>query len=566
MTQFDRRSFLKGAVGAGLLLAGGCRGSSRNGSGLQSVPDSASDPGTLAPAQRAVVRLPGAAFGFPSPFAYVAGPGYRQMSLLYDTLLTTDSTGRLLPWLAASFDRSDDGLVHTFDLRDGIKWHDGRPLTAEDVAFTFDYYRSHTLGPLVVVQPYGIAEVVATTARTVKIHLDRPDVTFLQSRAAAVPIAPRHVWERVDDPAGAQDTKMLIGSGPYRLTSYKGDGGPLLYEANEDYFLGRPFVRRIEITPVADELTALLAGDVDVAESSVTGTRPDALAPFRGNAAFGVVEQPGGFTFPLYWNLRKGGALGDVRFRRACATALDRQDVVERLTGGNGSPGNPGFLPPSNPFHADVQQYRFDRRAANRLLDEAGYPRPGDGVRRSASGERLSFELLFPNTLTPLAQVLVQAVKAVGIELRPRGVELGPALYGKKLSGDYDMAIALYPGPSGPGPNADPDLLRPVFSSQAARGLNSADGYKNAEFDELAERQVATFDESERKRLVRRMQEILASDLPALPLYYSTLFSVFRREVLDQWYWAPGGFPLTAYHRRLFVTGLKTGTTIRPIG
>lgn len=567
MRQIDRRTFLRGSAAAWLMLFGGCEGSRR--SGADSPPPAEVDPDVdplkLAPAPRPVLRLPGAAFGFPSPFAYVAGPGYRQMSLLYDTLVTQDASGAILPWLASSHERSDDGLVYTFVLRDGIRWHDGTPVTADDVAFTFDYYRRRTLGPLVVVQPHGIAKAVASGPGTVRLHLDRPDVTFLTSMAAGVPIAPRHVWEKVDDPAAAQDTEMLVGSGPYRLASYKGEGSPLLYEANDDYFLGRPFVRRIEITPVADELTALLAGEVDVAESDVTGTRPDALAPFRSNPAFGIVEQPGGFTFPLYWNLGKGGVLGDVRFRRACAMAIDRRDVVKRLTGGNGTPGNPGFLPPSNPFHVDVEQYPFDRRAANRLLDDAGYTRRGEGIRRDNKGKALSFELVFPNILTPLAQVLVEAVKAVGIELRPRGVELGPALYGKKLRGDYDMAIALYPGPSGPGPNADPDFLRPIFSAQAGSNLNRADGYRSEEFDDLAERQLAAFDRSDRERLVGRMQEILARDLPVLPLYYSTLFGVFRKEVFDQWYWAAGGFPVTTYNRHLFVTGLRTGTGVRPI-
>lgn len=567
MTPLDRRSFLKGMAGAGLVVVvGGCD------TGRRPAPTDATGQGTpldldakaLPPVPRPTVRLPGGALGFPSPFGYVAALGYRQMSLLYDTLLWKDASGRLLPWLASRYEASDDGSVHHFELRNDIRWHDGKPLTVDDVAFTFDYFARQTLGPLVVVQPRGISKVETASRQGIEIHLERPDVTFAAAVAGAVPIVPRHVWAAVEDPAGAQDPKVLVGSGPYRLGSYEGDSGPLLYEAHHRYFLGRPFVERIEMTPAADELTALLAGQVDAAESNIVGTRPVALEPFRRDPGFGIVDQPGGFAFPLYWNLAKGGALADVRFRRACAMAVDREDVVERLTGGNGLPGNPGFLSPSNPFHVGVEQYRFDPRAANRLLDETGYSRRDSGTRRSANGETLSFELVFPSMLTPLAQVLVNALDAVGVELRPRSVELGPALYGKKLAGDYQMALALYPGPSGPGPHADPDLLRPLFSSLAAKGLNSADGYKNTEFDELAERQLATFDPDERKKQVGRMQEILARDLPVLPLYYSTLFNVFRREVLDQWYWTPGGYPVGAYNRQLFVAGVRAGTEIRP--
>ena len=569
MTGIDRRAFLAGMARAGagvaLLGAGACAGDRTRPGFTGTTIAPGVDPRTLPPAPRPVVRVGGAALGFPSPFGYIANPGYRQMSYIYDTLLWKDSSGQVTPWLASTYRRSDDNLVHTFDLREGIRWHDGRPLTADDVVFTFDYYRSQTLGPLVVFQPYGIAKVVATAPLGVEIHLDRPDVTFAEALAGTIPIVPRHIWSGVEDPGAVQDIKMLVGSGAYRLESYDSDGGKLLYTANDEYFLGRPFVRRMEVIPASDELTALRGGGIDAAEPDITGTRPEALAPFRNDSSFGIIEAPGGFCFPLYWNLGKGGPLGDVRFRRACALAIDRRDVVQRLTGGNGLPGNPGFLAPTNAFHAEVEQYGFDVAAANRTLDDAGYSRPGDGVRRGADGRELRFELLFPTPSVPLAEVVRANLREIGVELSLRGAEIGPALYGTKLAGDYEMFLGLYPGPSGPGTNSDPDLLRPLFSSQAAKGFNSASGFVDAEFDRLAERQLTTFDADERKRMVGRMQEILAREIPVLPMYYSTQFSVFRRDVFDEWYLTPGGFPVLGYNRQALITGVKTGTVIRPI-
>lgn len=551
------------AVAGGGLLLGAC-GRDRvraEGSPGPSVTPGI-DPSALAPASRPSLRLGGGALGFPSPFGYIAVPGYRQMSLIYDTLLWKDGSGRLLPWLASSYEPSENGLVHTFELRD-VRWHDGQPLTADDVVFTFDYYRKNTLGPLVVFQPYGVDKVVAVGPGTVRVHLNRPDATFAEALAGTLPIAPRHVWEKVGDPAGVQDPSVLVGSGPYRLAQYNGDGGALLYTANDSYFLGRPFVQRIAMIPVADELTAVLTGQTDAGEAQAAGARPDVLAPFRSDP-FGVVDAQGGFTFPLYWNLGKGGPLADVRFRRACALAIDRADVVQRLTGGNGLPGNPGFLAPTNPFHVDVEQYALDRRAANQLLDDAGYARAGDGVRRTLDGRELRFELLYPSMLAPLAEVVHANLKEVGIGLTLQGVELGPALYAKKLAGDYAMALTLYPGPSGAGPNADPDQLRTIFSSRVAKGLGSANGYADRELDQLAERQLAAFNADDRRKMVARMQEIVARDVPVLPLYYSTLFTVFRQDVFDQWYITPGQFPVGGYNRQLFVTGVPSGSTIRP--
>ena len=564
MYTLDRRRFLVLTVGAaGAVALGSCSDDS-DGS-PSTTTEAGQDPGSLEPVARPTLRLSGGALGFPSPFAYSAGPGYYQMSLLYDTLLWKDSSGELLPWLAERFERSDDGTTWTFELREGLRWHDGRPVRPEDVVFTFEYSAEQLTSPVVVARPEGVREARVTGPRTVEIELDEPAVTFPERVAGALPIVPEHIWSSVADATAAQDTAVLVGTGPYRLASYGGDGGPLLYEAVDDHFLGRPFVERVEMAEVGDDFTALLGGEIDAGGAlEVNGVRPATLAPFRSDDAFGIVDEEGGFTFPLYFNLGKGGPLEDVRFRRACALAIDRNDIVERLTGGNGLPGNPGFLPPSNPFHADVEAYEFDTDASERLLDEAGYRRSGDGVRSDGAGGELRFELLFPNDLVPLAELVVTALGAIGVELTPKAVELGPQLFGSKISGGYDMVITLFPGPSAPGLNGDPDFLRTIYSSTVEAGLDHADGYVNRDLDRLADQQLVTADEGERRRLVADMQEIVAGDVPVLPLYYSTVFFVHRRSVLDSWYFTPGGFPVGVVNKQLLVTGLPTGTEVRP--
>ncbi len=566
MATFDRRAFLLSSLGvAGAVVLGGCSGGDRS-ERRSTRPATSVDMSSLEPAPRPTVRLPGGAFGFPSPFAYAAGIGYYQMSLLYDTLLWKDATGRLLPWLARRFERSDDGSTWTFELREGIRWHDGRPLTPEDVVFTFEYSADQLVSPVVVARPDGVAGVRAMGGRTVEIRLEEPAVTFPERVAGALPIVPRHIWSSVDDATAAQDTELLVGTGPYRLESYEGDGEPLLYSASDDYFLGPPFVERVEMAEVGDAFTALLADEIDAGGSlEVEGVRPATLAPFLADDSFEVIEEEGAFTFPLYFNLAKGGALADVRFRRACARAIDTGDLADRLAGGNALPGNPGFLPPTNPFHAEVEQYRFDRDAAERLLDDAGYRRPSrDATREDGNGEPLRFELLFPNTLAPLAELVTGALEAVGIELNTKAVELGPQLFASKVTGAYEMAITLYPGPSAPGLNGDPDYLRTIYSSRVEPGLDHADGYVDPELDDLAARQRSTFDRDERKRLVAEMQRIVARDVPVLPLYYSTVFLVYRRAVLDSWYFTPGGFPVGVVNKQVFVTGVPSGTEIRP--
>jgi peptide/nickel transport system substrate-binding protein len=486
------------------------------------------------------------------------------MSFIYDTLLWKDGSGTLLPWLAERHEAAPDGRTHTFLIREGVTWHDGQPLTADDVAFTFEYFLSRDISPQVFVRPYGVSAVRTEGDRAVVVELQAPFVTFVSSVAGALPIVPKHVWSSVADPSAVSDPEVLVGSGPYRLESYARGEGSYLYTANDRFFLGPPFVRRIEMPPVADELAALLAGEIDAGgPNPIAGARPEALDPFRNDPAFGILEGPNDFTLALYWNLGRGGALADVRFRRACCHAIDRKDIVDRLLGGNGLPGNPGFLPPTHPFYARVEQYPFDPDRAERILDEAGYLKGAGGIRRDPEGRPLRFNLLVANDpVPPVTDIIVASLKPLGVELVPEAVDR-VTHDTRTTAGDYEMAVTSFGGLGG-----DPDYMRRVYASGQPKAFQSAQGYTDPEFDELASRQLVTVDEAERRELVRRMQEIVARDVPLLPLYYPTFFHIFRRAVFDQWYFTPGGFAggiPTAYNKHAFVTGNRTGLEIRSV-
>lgn len=521
---------------------------------------------SASPQRGRTVRLAGSSFGFPSPFAYIAGPGYVQMSLLYDTLMWKDGTGELLPWIASSVERLDGGRTYRFTIRPGITWHDGLPLTVDDVVFTFQYFLGLTLGPLLIAQPIGVSGVRAVDSDTVDVRLRRPAVTFLEQVAAALPIIPRHIWSAVKDPRREQDLKMLVGSGPYRLTSFSRGDGSLAFDANLEHFLGRPYVRRVEFLPVDDEFDALRAGQIDVADAPVDGVRPATLAPFRRDSGYALVQRTGGFSFPLIFNLGRGGALADPVFRRACAMAIDRGDVVTRLLGGNGVPGNPGFLPPDHPEHVSVQQYPSDPAGAIRLLDAAGYGPTNDGTRRARNGQPLRFEILTGNSpVPPVLPLLVDALGKIGVRLDPVAVDL-PTLFGRLQDSADDIVLSLYPGPGGTAPEADPDVLRTFYSSRISGRLQGAQGWVDKEFDSLADKQLVESDTQVRAAQLARMQKIIARDVPAVPLYYPTLVTAFRPTVFDAWYHTPGGFAggLPGVHNKhVLITGRRGGLAIR---
>ncbi|MDQ3573332.1 MAG: ABC transporter substrate-binding protein [Actinomycetota bacterium] len=544
----DRRAFLGTSLAAaGAVYLGACR----------SPGDSPGEEG------RPTLRIPGRDFGFPSPFSYFVGPGYTRMSYIYDSLLWVDASGHLVPWLATSYQASPDGMTYAFEIREGVVWHDGRPVTPDDVVFTFEYYAAHErdIAPFVVVRSRDVAQARATGGRGVEVRLRAPSVPFLKEVAARLPIVPRHIWAPVSNPGQRRELEVLVGSGPYRLQSYSGGQGSYLYTANDAFFLGRPFVKRLELAPVDDELTAVYAGELDAGGSRPVGVTPDALRPFAEDDSFEVVEGPEDQVVALYWNLGRGGAMADPRFRQACCHAIDRNNMVKRLLGDLGYPGNPGFLPPRHPFHAQVEQYAFDPDTANRLLDQAGYQRDASGGRRTREGRPLRFELLAPPDVASAVDLVVQALKAIGVELSINPVDF-PTLVNTMGQGGYEMAVIYYGNLSG-----DPDFMRTAYSSRVpAKVFLSAQGYVNRQLDDVADQQRVTADEARRKELLSQMQHIAARDVPLLHLYYPRLFHVFRKAKFDEWAFTPdSGFLSSPYNKELFVTGSKApGADIRP--
>ena len=548
-----RRAFLKGMAGmAGAVAVGAC------------------NPSPPPPRERRVRVSEWTSLGFPSPFGYAAGPGYWRMSLLYDTLTWPDSTGRQLPWLASSYRRSEDGLVYTVDLRE-VAWDDGVPLRAGDVVFTYEYYmKKQPFTPLLIGVPRPDVEVRATADRTVEFRLARPDATFLQRTLGTMPIVPEHVWSNVEDPQSVNDPKMLVSTGAYTLAARDEAQGTELYVAKDRYFLGRPFVQRIEMLPAPAEnyLAALRSGELDSADSNVGGVRNEVLEPFRDNPEYGLVSQEAAFAYPLFFNITRGGPLADVRFRRACLHAIDRADIVRTLLTGNGRPGSQGWLPPNHPaYDAGVRDYPFNRPESERLLDEAGYRRrTGDGPRVNQDGSPLRLVLYVPTTVPEaMAERLATSLRAVGVEIDLQPIDL-VRLFGLKTSQNYDLLVTAYPGPSGIGPSGDPDSLRAVYHSKPPNPLHHATGYANPQVDRLLDAQIHATDDDDRRRMVGEIQRLVAEDLPVAMLYYTTLFHAFRKTVFDQWYYTPGGFGpgiFEVYNKHVYITGRKEGLQVR---
>ena len=502
------------------------------------------------------LRLAGGDFGQPSPFAWVRGPGRIQTGFVFDTLLWLDTDGELIPWLAEDWEVSDDGLEWTFSLRDNVTWHDGEPLTAADVAFTFEY---KTQGPGAEAGGGSgldvVDEVVATGEHEVVFRLPEPYAAFEHNIAGlwGMFVLPEHIWSQVDDPGRYLEDDAFVGTGAYHLVEFDDAAGTYLYEANDDFFLGAPHVQRLEFIPeMDDELLALQRGEIDAAQVSRDPVPQAQFDAFQEQ--FGYIETSGEWTHALHFNLEQGFPYDERDFRHAVAYAIDQEDMVERLLFGRGAPGSAGGLTPTHPDNpGDLPTYDHDPEVAGELLDGLGLQdQDGDGWRQLPDGEPFTIELLSsqrfgPNDPQLVAEYLAEVGLNVEVAMRDRATadEAGQ-------EGTYTMALHGYGGLEG-----DPDTLRTRYHSEAPpRGHSGVHGYVNAEFDELAEQQLMVLDDAERTELVAQMQHILAEDLPVLSLYTPDRMLFYDESTFDAWGFTPTCTPCGATRNKLFyVTG-----------
>ena len=519
-------------------------------SAATTAPPTPTQPPTVEPVE--VLRLSGGGYwGHPSPFGFNRGPGYVRASLLFDTLVWRDASDETIPWLATDWALSDDDLTWTFTVRDGVYWQDGEPLTVDDVVFSIEYYLAHPGTAWFMSQVNEIESVTAVGGNQVAIKLARPFAPFLQTTAESMLIFPKHIWEDIDDPKTYVEPDAFTGSGAYRLVEYSQEEGTYLFEANPDFFLGAPYVQRIEFVPTSDDILALSNGDI-AAFDKFGGVTEEMLAPFR-QEPFIVSEAPGEWGMFLYFNLEKETPLQDMRVRQAIAHAVDRQSMVERVLFGFGDPGNTGFLPPANPFYnPTVPDYAFDLEQAKALLAEAGY----DGTQI-----QLAYSPDWIMASTRAVEIIEAGLTEAGIALEIVTMDQA-TIDAAANEGNYEILVTGFGGLGG-----DPDQLRRSFASASpARGFSRALGYSSPDFDSLAEAQVSMADPDERRETINRMQEILAEDLPVLALYYTARVVAFNANVFDNWYFTPGGYgggiPMP-YNKQQFIVGLPTGLTIR---
>jgi peptide/nickel transport system substrate-binding protein len=484
--------------------------------------DNSGPKGEMAPVE---LHLPGGDWGVPTPFTfYPRGPGYIHLSLVYDTLIWKDEKG-LIPWLAESWEPSGDGTSWTFHLRSGVRWQDGRPLTARDVRFTFDYLKRF---PVEWFTLETIREVEVLDDTSARFHLESAYAPFLSHVAGSVPILPEHLWRSVPDPRATLGLEQVMGSGPYRLVRYDKAQGAYGYEANSDFFLGPPRVQSLHFVPAPDPVAALDRGDVHAAPV------PASLLPrFRNDPRFHLLSGPAFWVLTVRLN-RDRFPFSENPVRRAFAHLIDRNALIEQAVPGGregARPGNPGYLPPESRWLDPANQglYSYDPGRAKALLQSVSIEdRNGDGTCEGPDGEPLRFSLITTSTHAREAEALRLMLHRAGLHTQIRVLDT-KTLDALVREGSFDLAVSGRGGLGG-----DPATI--VGFGAAYDGASWPDTPRNPEYLRLARRLLSATDPGERMELCKTMQYLYARELPSLALYYQISHFAYRPQPVHGWF------------------------------
>jgi peptide/nickel transport system substrate-binding protein len=444
--------------------------------------------------------------------------GYPLLALVYDTVTWRDAGGVPRPWLARSVRALDGGRRVVVRLRDGLRWHDGRPLTAGDVAFTYDFMRARR-HPRFAPQLEALASVRAPDRRTVEFRLRHPSIGFADQPLADVPILPAHIWSGIGSglraPAGAP-----VGSGPYRVTERRRDGA-LRLEAVRDYFRGRPRADRIDVPIVreaSEMLTALRNGSVDTLPFTLTREQAARVSSISVRIARGPLY----LGTMLMFNARRP-PFDRPQVRRAISAALDRARIARAA--GNGRPATTGFLHPESrwaPAPAAIPPPPAAPPLAALGLPPIRVLAPAnDPVRRET------------------ARQVVLGLRRAGARARLR--VLSRARLGQAVGegGDARRAFAMAVWSIPALVSFDPDYLAALFGARGGGVLNRS-GYRSAAFDRLAARVASAPTPGARRRAVSSLLGRLERDAPAVPLLFSEGAFAYRSPSPVDWAFVAG--------------------------
>lgn len=440
--------------------------------------------------------------------------------LIYDGLVRHDKDLKVVGAMAESWTFSPDCRELTFHLRHDVKWHDGHPFTAADVVFTYK-----TMVNPKTPAPFKEGYLLAKSAEaldpyTVRVTYDKPYARALTTWSDYM--LPQHLLETYVADGKLRESPQSrhpIGTGPYRFQEWR-TGEKVVLVANPDYYEGRPYVGRMVYRVIPSQATIFLelkAKGVDFVRTltSFQYSRQTDYPAFRKD--YNKFRYPSAFYTFLGFNL-KDPRFADLRVRQAFAHAINKRELIDGVVLGLAREANGPIRPGTWAFTDEVPRYEYDPKKAKALLAAAGWvDRDDDGVVEDKDGKPFAFTILTNqgnDERKKIAEIIQQRLKEIGVKVDIQVIEWAAFIKEYVKPRRFDAIIL------GLGTGEDPDQYTVWHSSQAGPDQMNRTGYANPEVDHLLEEGRTSCVQQDRVKYYRRIQEILAQDIPVLFLYF----------------------------------------------
>jgi peptide/nickel transport system substrate-binding protein len=447
------------------------------------------------------------------------------IQVLENLVMFKKDTMDVEPQLATSWEVSKDGLVWTFKLRKGVKFHDGTPFNANAVKVSFErvidknhpFYKYGTwrypalgLGP--------VKEVKVIDDYTVALRTEKPYAPLVANLALWLcPILSPAAIEKYKEDIG----RNPVGTGPFKFVKWIKDD-QIILERNDDYRGQKPHLDRIilkAIPEVSARFMALQSGAVDIADD----LDPDSIEMAKSNTNFKIIERPSVNVGYLAVNTKKP-ILSNKLVRQAISHAVDKQTIVKTIFRGLAIPAKNPYPPSIWGYNNKIVDYDYSVQKAKDLLAKAGYPK-GFDIELWAMPVSRAY---MPEPVKT-AELIQGYLAAVGINAKIVRYEWGVYL-DKTAKGEHDMCMFGWLGG-----NADPDnfLYGLLHSDNAKPPAANAAFWENAEFDKLVKDAQSVFEKAKRASNYLRAQEIFHEEAPWVPLAHSTIIRIYNKKLHD---------------------------------
>lgn len=524
------------AVGAALLLSG-CSGTAQKTAPAKQVnvtlqniqltkaANTSANPQTAVGRKDTLVAGISAPGGVFLPYFYTNGWDDNATSPIFARLFEYDTSGSLVPSLAEKYTVSQDQLTYTITLKKDLKFSDGSPLTADDVAFTLTLlldpaYSGNTDLTLASIQgdtdyqkgsASSVAGIKVVDAQTLQVTTSKVNAQTLS--LINVRVLSKAYYGKEYKKGSLAYLKDLyskpVGAGPYKFASYV-PGQEVRYVANPNYYAGKPKIENFiyKVTADATKLQLLQTGDTDYDRLSAT---PEVVTALKGLGFLNVRTATANSYGYAEFNLKKS-YLKDPKVRQALILGLDRQKYIDARYRGLGKVATV----PSSPFlwsytTDGVDPMNYDAAKAKQLLDDAGWKVGSDGYREK-DGQKLKITYLTRWANDEIISIAQENYKAIGVEFAAQVMDVN-SITSQVKQGNYDLA-SFYTSQQ-----LDPNDGVKGFKTNDPSNLT---GYSDAKVDELITQGNSTLDKSKRKDIYKQLYQTLTTDPPVILLYYST--------------------------------------------